>query len=295
MSHADTSHRFTIENSPIRGEWTLLDNAYKEVIAKHDYPLEIQTLLGQMLAAAVMLSSTIKFEGLLIIQARGNGPLKLATVECTHDKGLRAVAQWEGDVSQKDFAALMSGAHLAITIAPNQGQRYQGIIPLERDTLGGCLEHYFELSEQLKTRIWLAEGNGKAAGLLIQFMPYSSEITDSETQQQEDWQRVIALADTLTKEEQLSLAPEELLYRLFHEEGVRMQATQPVRFYCPCSRERFAASLTVVSLDELNDIIAERGAIETQCQFCNEIYTFDAVDIATLHTPNSQPGPEQAQ
>ncbi|MDX1695430.1 MAG: Hsp33 family molecular chaperone HslO [Ketobacteraceae bacterium] len=293
MDHHDTSRRFVIENSPIRGEWTLLDSTYKAVIAKHRYPLEIQALLGQMMAAAVMLSSTIKFQGLLIIQARGQGLLKLATVECTHDKGVRAVAQWDGDVKDKGFLELLTNATLAITIAPREGQRYQGIVPLEHDSLGECLEDYFARSEQLKTRIWLAEGDEKAAGLLIQFMPYSSEVQKSEEELTEDWNRVTVLADTLTKEEHLGIAPETLLHRLFHEEDIRLMGSQGVRFYCPCSRERFAESLATLPREELEDILLERGKIETQCQFCNETYHFDSVDIHTLFDPNSQQGPEQ--
>jgi len=293
MDHHDTSRRFIIEDSPIRGEWVLLDSTYKAVIAKHQYPLEIQALLGQMMAAAVMLSSTIKFEGLLIIQARGEGLLKLATVECTHDKGVRAVAQWDGDVAGKGFLELLTRASLAITIAPKDGQRYQGIIPLEQDSLGGCLEDYFARSEQLKTRIWLAEGDDKAAGLLIQFMPYSSEVEKSEDELTEDWNRVTTLADTLTTEEHLGIAPEQLLHRLFHEEDIRLMTSQDVRFHCPCSRERFADSLASLPREELEEILQERGKIETQCQFCNEKYQFDSVDIHAIFTPNSQQGPTQ--
>lgn len=294
MTDTDLSHRFTIEDSPVRGELVQLDSTYKTIMAKHNYPLELERLLGQMMAAAVLLSSTLKFEGMMIIQARGNGPLSLATVECTHQKALRAVAQWEGDLSGQAFSQLMQGAHLAITIAPQNGERYQGIVPLERDSLAGCLEDYFERSEQLRTRLWLAEGDQKAAGLMMQFMPYNSEVNTPESELTESWVRVTTLADTLTQEEQLSLAPEELLYRLFHEEGVRLQPAQTVCFHCPCSRERFASSLLVVPQDELNDILAEQGNIETQCQFCNERYVFDAVDIANLFATNSQPGSPNA-
>ncbi|PIE40865.1 MAG: Hsp33 family molecular chaperone HslO [Gammaproteobacteria bacterium] len=295
MQHHDTNRRFIIEDSPIRGEWTLLDSTYKAVIAKHQYPLEIQMLLGEMMAAAVMLSSTLKFEGLLIIQARGNDTLKLATVECTHDKGVRAVAQWDGDVSGKNFRSLLNKATLAITISPKEGQRYQGIIPLERDTLAECLEDYFERSEQLKTRIWLAEGNEKAAGLMVQFMPYNSEINKPAAEQEEDWQRVTLLSDTLTAEEHLGLDPETLLRRLFNEEDVRLLADENVRFECSCSKQRFADSLTTIPREELETIIKEQGAIETRCQFCNETYQFDAVDIHAIYEERAQHNPDQHQ
>ena len=193
----------------------------------------------------------------------------------------------------KGFLELLTKASLAITIAPKGGQRYQGIIPLEHDSLAGCLEDYFARSEQLKTRIWLAEGDDKAAGLLIQFMPYSSEVHKGEDELAEDWNRVTTLADTLTQEEHLGIAPETLLHRLFHEEDIRLMASQGVRFYCPCSRERFAGSLATLPREELEEILEERGRIETQCQFCNEKYQFDAVDIHALFDPNSQQGPTQ--
>ena len=203
------------------------------------------------------------------------------------------MASWDGDVTGKSFLELLTNASLAITIAPRDGQRYQGIVPLEHDTLGACLEDYFERSEQLKTRIWLAEGDEKAAGLLIQFMPYSSEVKKDEEELSEDWNRVTLLADTLTKEEHLGIAPEKLLHRLFHEEDIHLMASEPVRFYCPCSRERFAESLVTVPREELEEILQERGKIETQCQFCNETYHFDEVDIQALFNPNSQQGPSQ--
>ena len=168
-------------------------------------------------------------------------------------------------------------------------------MPLEKDSLAACLEGYFQRSEQLKTRIWLAEGDDKAAGLLIQFMPYSSEVHKSDDELQEDWNRVTMLADTLTTEEHLGIAPEQLLHRLFHEEDIRLLASEDVRFYCPCSRDRFAESLITIPKEELEDILAEKGIIEAQCQYCNETYQFDAVDIHALYAPTSQKGPAQPQ
>lgn len=289
MPHHDTSQRFMIDNSAIRGEWCLLESTYQTVIAKHDYPMEIQGLLGEMMAAAVMLSSTLKFEGRLTLQARGQGLLQLATVECTHDKQLRAMARWNGDVTGLNFTQLLNSAHLAITIEPAKGESYQGIVPLERDNLSQCLEFYFQQSEQLDTRIWLHQGNNKAAGLMVQVLPYNS--TDeanqekSEEDQAEDWTRITALADTLTAEEHLSISADALLHRLYHEESVRLFEATPIDFKCSCSRERMSKALLTIGKEEVTKILTEQDQISMNCEFCNSSHQFDKVDAHMLFEP----------
>jgi molecular chaperone Hsp33 len=286
MEHQDTSQRFMIDDSSIRGEWCRIESTYQAVIAKHDYPLAVRGLLGEMMAAATMLSSTLKFEGRLTLQARGDGPLKLATVECTHDKHLRAIARWQGETDDLTFNQLLDSAHLAITIEPTKGKAYQGIVPLEHENLSRCLEHYFQQSEQLDTRIWLNEGDGRAAGFMIQVLPYNS--TDSamsdksEDDKAEDWIRAVALADTLKAEEHLSLPIEELLHRLYHEESVRLFDAQPVDFKCSCSRERMSKALVSVGKDELDDVLAEQEQITMNCEFCNVSHIFDKMDVHML-------------
>lgn len=282
MDHHDTSRRFMIDDSAIRGEWALLDASYMNVVAKHNYPMELQSMLGQMMAAAVMLSSTIKFDGTLIMQARGGSPVSLITVECTHEKEIRALARWNGDVSNQSFKEMLNGAQLSITVTPKDGERYQGIVPLQGDSLAQCLEHYFQQSEQLKTRIWLTEGDNKAAGLLIQVMPFSSEVKIDDEQMAEDWNRVTLLADTLTAEEHLGINPEGLLFRLFHEEKVRLFEEQPIEFKCNCSKDRFADAIAMLDRDEVDEILKENGNITANCEYCNETYVFDEVDIGAL-------------
>ncbi|OUS28247.1 hypothetical protein A9Q99_11980 [Gammaproteobacteria bacterium 45_16_T64] len=289
MNYHDTSRRFMIDNSAIRGEWCLLESTYQTVIAKHNYPLEIQGLLGEMMAAAVMLSSTLKFEGRFTLQARGEGPIQLATVECTHDKHLRSVARWQGDIEGLGFNELLQSASLAITIEPDKGENYQGIVPLEHGNLSQCLEFYFQQSEQLDTRIWLHEGNGKAAGLMIQVMPFNSAdaLNVDDEAQAEDWQRVTTLADTLTAEEHLAISAEELLHRLYHEENVRMFDAELIDFKCSCSKKKMSAALVSLGKEELLQILEEQEQINMNCEFCNTNHNFDKVDIHMLFESSS--------
>lgn len=291
MENSDISQRFVINESGIRGQWTLLESAYQEVLAKHDYPLEIQSLLGEMMAAAVLLTATLKFEGSMIIQARGEGIINLLSVECTHLHQLRAIARWEGDTTGLDFKSLLQKATLAITITPNKGERYQGIIPLDGDNLSQCLEHYFQRSEQLKTQIQLYHGNNRAGGLLIQVLPDSEAVQTDPQMRAEEWERVTALADTLTADELLNLDCPTLLYRLFHEEQVSLFPSEPVCFQCSCSRQRTTDALIQLGQDDLESLLQEQGKVDVTCQYCNEHYQFDAVDIAMLFQQNSTEQP----
>ena len=287
MSETDISHRFIINDSGVRGQWTLLDASYQTVLAKHEYPLEVQSVLGEMMAAAILLSSTLKFEGSMIIQARGDGAVSLLSVECTHDHKLRAIARCEGDTQGMDFRTMLGQSTLAITITPLQGERYQGIVPLDGDSLSECLEHYFDRSEQLRTQIQLFHGNNRAGGLLIQVLPTHSGIKVDPQLQIEEWERVTTLARTLTAEELLNLECETVLRRLFHEEQVELYPAEAVVFECSCSRQRTAEALIQMGRPELEDIIAEQGKIGVTCQYCNEHYRFDAVDVAMLFTNRS--------
>ena len=290
MSETDISHRFIINDSGVRGQWTLLDASYQTVLAKHDYPLEVQSVLGEMMAAAILLSSTLKFEGSMIIQARGEGVVSLLTVECTHDHKLRAIARWNGDTQDMDFRTMLGQATLAITITPLQGERYQGIVPLDGNTLSECLEHYFQQSEQLSTQIQLFHGNNRAGGLLVQVLPTHSGIKTDPQQQREEWERVTTLARTLTAEELLNLDCATVLQRLFHEETVELFPAEAVIFECSCSRQRTADALIQIGRPELEEIIAEQGKIEVTCQYCNELYRFDSVDVAMLFTNSATDG-----
>lgn len=276
MSTHDFRSKFLFEKLAIRGELVRLDATTRAVAGKHDYPAPVAALLGEALAAAALLTGTLKFEGLLVLQARGEGPLTLLMAECTHDGRLRAIARQEGEVGEAPLVQLLGAGHLAITIEPDGGQRYQGIVPLDGLSLAECIEHYFSQSEQLGTRLWLVTGRGRAAGLLLQELPEAG----SGRRDADAWNRLCRLTDTLTADELLELPPETLLYRLYSEEDVRLFEADSLSFACSCSRERTLAALRSLGPAELAAILAEQGRIETTCEFCNEKRSFGAADLA---------------
>ncbi len=282
MSNPDQIQRILFEQIDVRGVVAGLDASYQEVLARHDYPPALQRLLGEMLAAVSLLSITLKFEGRLLLQAQGEGNVSLLMAECNHHQHLRAIARYEGEVDESlAFNELLEKGRIALTIEPEQGQRYQGVVPLEEDTLAGCLQAYFEQSEQLGTSIQLTADGTRAAGLMLQVLP-AEETGD------EDWSRVSMLASTLSDDELLNLDNEALLFRLFHEETCRLYEPQPLVFQCDCSRERSAEALKFMTEDELLAILEEQnGLIDVGCQFCNQQYHFDETDIRALF---SEPG-----
>lgn len=276
-SEKNLARKFIFEEADIRGEVVHLDSAYRDIIAIHHYPEGVSRLLGEFLAAAVLLSTTIKFEGRLVLQAQGSGSLQLLMAECSNDLKVRAIARGAEGATATDFSDLLSGGHLAITIEPHQGQRYQGIVPLDGGSLAACIEHYFVNSEQLPTRLWLDSTGEVAAGLLLQQLP--AQITrDAETRTQQ-WETACTLAETLERDEVLELDQETLLYRLFHEDRVRLFSGKSVQFACSCSRERCHGALMSIGPTELLKLLEEDGEVVMDCEFCNQRYRFEREDF----------------
>lgn len=289
----NTAQRFLFENTDIRGEIVSLNSSYIDALASHDYPEVVRRLLGELIASAVLLSTTLKFDGLLTLQARGDGPLNLLMVECTDQRSFRAVAQFREDITEAPLQALVGKASLLITVDPVKGKRYQGIVPLEKESLAASLEDYFAQSVQLQTRLWLACDGQTATGLLLQALPASTEL--SQEIRSESWQRITSLAETVQDAELLELDHETLLFRLFHEEIVRVFEHEPVRFVCTCSRQRSAKIISTLDRQEVDAIIKEEGQVAMDCQFCNRQYTFSKEDIDAIyeHRFNSGPGEKQ--
>lgn len=277
----DLMQRFHFSDSPVRGEVVHLGDSVAAILDCHEYPARVQALLGEAAAAAVLLAATLKFEGSMILQVRGDGPLETLMVECNNHLEIRAVAQvsedWSDDAADLPLSRLFGAGQLAITIDPSQGERYQGIVPLAHSTLAGCLEHYFAQSEQLPTRLWLAAGDDQASGLLLQVLPGHDKGDDADI-----WPRLQQLTDTVSAPELLGLPASELLYRLYHEEVVELHEASPVSFRCSCSRERTERVLLSLGGAELEDILQEQGVIEITCQFCHQLYRFDRIDVAQL-------------
>jgi molecular chaperone Hsp33 len=272
----DSLQRFVFEHSPIRGEIVRLDATWRAVLDRRDYPLPVRSLLGELMAAASLLAASIKFEGRLTMQAKGGGPVKLLVVECTSRQTLRGLAQWDGPVPVGGVPQLLGGGQLVITIEPDKGERYQGIVAVDGDSVAEVLEHYFARSEQLSTRLWLAADEAQAAGMLLQRLP-QDERHDPDT-----WERAVHLGSTITRDELLTLPVRDILHRLYHEEDIRLFSGHPVSFRCSCSRARVETVLRMLGREEVRSILAERGNVEVDCEFCGSHYELDPVDAEQL-------------
>lgn len=282
MASQDQFQRFIFEHSQIRGAWVQLADSYSDIASQAPYPLSVRQMLGESLVASVLMSSTLKFEGTLSLQAQGEGPLRTLMAECSHDRHIRGLARFDAPAAaESGLNALLGQGRMAITITPNKGQRYQGVVPREHDALAECLEDYFQRSEQIDTRLFLIADEQRSAGLLLQRLPGSTE-TDNDL-----WERVSQLAATVTEEELLSLDSETILHRLFHEEEVRVFDSEPVAFRCSCSRERTLGALESIGKEECYSILEEQGSIDMDCQFCHAHYQFNRNDIDHLFTGHS--------
>lgn len=280
---SDQTQRFLFDDSDVRGETATLAESYQHVLAKHTYPEPVAQLLGELLAAAALLVGTLKFDGLLSLQARSEGPVPLLMVECSSERDVRGIARYQAEqiTPGATLHELMPDGMLAITVEPTRGQRYQGIVGLDGVDLAACLSEYFVASEQLPTRFWLAADGRRACGLLLQQLP-ADRIHDPE-EREASWNHLRTLADTLTAEELLGLDTETVLHRLYHEEQLRLFEAQAIRFRCSCSRERSANALASLGQHDAEQLLQEQGgAITVDCQFCNDRYVFDAADIAQL-------------
>jgi len=277
MSDTDALQRFLFEGTQVRGELVHLDASWRAVLSRHPYPETVRGPLGEALAATVLLTGTLKFDGALILQVQGEGPLRTLVAQATHGRTIRGLARWEGEVPAGEIEAVFGTGRLVLTLEPEGGERYQGIVPLFGANLAEALETYFRTSEQLGTRLWLAAGPQRAAGLLLQRLPGYQGGED-------DWTRIATLADTLTGEELTGLPTETLLHRLFHEEDLRLFEPEPVAFRCTCSRGRIEETLRALGEEELEATLAQEGQVEVSCEFCNRIYRWDLVDARQIFT-----------
>lgn len=276
----DIRQRFYFAHSPVRGEIVQTQDCLSEIFERHAYPSVIQKLLAEFVTACVLLTATLKLEGRLSLQARGNGALKMMMAECNHHHQVRAIAQLNEEAdfaNEASLSELLADGLLVITLEPENGQRYQGIVELTGDNLADYLENYFSQSEQLPTRLWLAADQTQGAGLLLQALPQSQEDEDEDR-----WTRLVQMTQTLKTDELLGLSADEILYRLYHEEEVTLPESQAVTFSCTCSREGTAQALLSVGQAECEDILAEQGDIRLNCQFCHTEYVFDLTEIRQL-------------
>lgn len=281
MSNQDLLYRYLFEEYEVRGELVQLDHTYRHIIDAQNYPVQVQQLLGELLVATSLLTATLKFEGSITVQLQGDGPVRLAVINGDNNQQLRGVARFEGELpSDGKLQSLIGNGQLVITITPEQGERYQGIIALEADTLAACLEQYFAQSEQLATRLWIRtghhEGQPRAAGILLQELPAQSE------DHSEDFDHLVQLTTTIKDKELFGLEAEEILYRLYHQDKVRVFDPQAIEFRCTCSRARCEGALLQIEKQEAVAMVQELGKIDMHCDYCGAHYEFDGIDIETL-------------
>ncbi len=301
----DSLQVFVFDGAPVRGEIVNIRDSWQAILARKDYPLAVKKLLGDLVAAGVLLCGTLKFNGSMIIQAQGNGAVRLLVLECNEHLVIRATAKLNEDI---DLSTLADDANLSdlinpdgqgrlvITLDPSDrkpGQNpYQGIVALSDDgkpvtSIAQAITLYMRDSEQLETRLWLASDEESCGGLLLQRLPnMGGQLKMDDEMAAEGWSRLQMLSDTVTNEELLSLEPKVLMNRLYLDEsahhGVRSFDERPIKFGCRCSRIKVADMLKMLGEEEVNSILLEKDAVETNCDFCGQVYIFDAVDCKQI-------------
>ncbi len=281
MADSDSIRRFLFEDTGIRGNLVHLDASWRAVLDAHPYPKAVRLHLGQSLAAVALLSAIVKFEGSLILQVQGEGPLRTLVAQATSARTIRGVARWEEEVPYgAPLTECCGTGRLVLTIERGDGSPYQGVVPLVGDDIAQALGRYFEASEQIPTRLWLAADGSRAAGLLLQRLPSDAD--------SDDWGRVGLLAATVKPAELLELPAAELLRRLFNEESVRLFDSEPIAFRCGCSRTRIEDMLRIMGETEVQSIVTEQGELQVTCEFCNRTYRLDAVDAGQLFAASTR-------
>jgi molecular chaperone Hsp33 len=293
----DTLQKFIFDNAAVRGELVEISNAWREIQSRHVYPKAVRALLGEMVAAAALLSANLKFNGSIVMQIHGDGPVKLLVVECDATLQLRATAKLREGAEVPDHASVVQllnqngRGRFVITLDPQDkvpGQQpYQGVVPLVGEDIATVIENYMLRSEQMDTKLWLAADEHVARGLLLQKLPRNSgaqgQVSQaSEEEDLETWNRAIMLGQTLKQEELLATDVETLLRRLFWEETIRVFDPLHPQFHCSCSREKVGNMLKMLGQKEVEAALHDLGELGINCDFCGKHYGFDAVDCAQL-------------
>jgi molecular chaperone Hsp33 len=282
---ADALAHFVFEGASVRGALVSLDACCRDILACHPYPPALRRVLAELLAAAALLASTLKFRGSLIVQLQGKGPVRMLVVECDATLALRATAQWQSEAqtlaADADLATLAGGpadARLAITLDPKDGgPLYQGIVGLEAASIATLIEHYLTSSEQIDSRLVLATTANSVRGLLLQRLPGAGPADHAA------WEGIAAQATALDAGDLLgAIDAAGLVSARFSEHDVRMFDSRPLRFACGCSEERIVGALRLLGRVEVESILAEQGMVGVTCEFCNRHYTFVASDARAL-------------
>ena len=287
---SDRLLKFAFSGARVRGELVQMSDSWREMTAHRRYPPGVMRVLGEMVAAAALLATNIKFNGALVMQVYGDGPLQLLVVECQPDLALRATAKVReepiaDDISLRELMNRDGRGRFSITLDPKNplpGQQpYQGIVALAGNSVAEVLQNYMRQSEQLETRLWLASNDTAAAGLLLQRLPKDGGIQGAHPDD-DAWEHLVALAHTVTSEELLNLPPDDVSHRLFWQQSLEHYPLLTPRFQCTCTRERIGKMLVSLGQVEVDSIIAEQGSVTVTCEFCGRKYSLDPVDVARL-------------
>ncbi len=277
MNEHDCLRRFLFEDLGVRGEWVHLQTSFQAAKQYQFMSDSVALQLGQALAVVTLLSATIKFKGSMVLQAQGDGVLRTLVAQATDKREIRGLVRSGENVDGASLQQMMGQGRLVLTTESEIGEPYQGVVSLEGNGLAEVLENYFQHSEQLETRLWLFANKTQVAGLFLQKIP-------TQEGNLSDWERIIALANTVTANELLTLECENMLHRLFHEEKLRLFAPEMVIFKCQCSREKIATTLRALGRDDLEASIEQQEVIEVSCEFCGQKYSFDKQAVAAILT-----------
>lgn len=274
----DSLQPFIFEHANIRGEIAHLTDTYTTIINQRPYPPLIKKLLGEALVSCLLLTGTIKFEGQLSLQFQGDARLSLLLVQCDNESNLRGYAQFEDNLTDKEYEEAFINGQMVLTMNQYQKtQLYQSIVPVSSLSMSKNLMDYFIQSEQITTVVWLAVNDYSAAGMLIQLLP-----GENSRQREEFWEYATMIGNTVTQEELIGLDNETLLHRLYHETELRLFDSKPARFRCSCSVEKIKQVLKVLGEEEVKKLLKEREKIEVDCDFCSNHFSFDSIDLALL-------------
>ena len=297
----DTLYRFLFANAPVKGELVQLPHTWHTIThtaKKRAYPAVVTEILGQMTAACTLLSANLKFDGSMIMQIHGDGPIQLLVVECRSDLTIRATAKVAENANidaQMDLQTLLNqngNARFAITLDPNErqpGQQpYQGIVPLHGETIAEILMHYMSASEQLDTHIELAANSHSCAGVLLQKLPLHGGV-QSESQNLHVWDELCSIVKTVGADELLNTEADTLMHRLFWQYPLEHSTEQNVQFGCTCSPQKVTDMLKMLGEDEASDMLSEQNHVEVSCDFCGQTYELTAEQVRALFDPNVEP------
>ena len=284
MSQFNVLNRYLFTDAHARGELVQLSSSFKSIVKNHNYPAGVEKLLGELLSATCLLTATLKFEGDITVQLQGDGPVGYMSVSGNNNQQMRGIAKMAEETSADTLQTLIGKGTMIITIRPNVGEAYQGVVALDKETLADCLAHYFEASEQIPTKIWLFSDTEQqlTAGALVQLLPDGDGSIENKEQQLSDFEHLCQLTNTIKSEEVFSLEAEALLYRLYHQEQVNIFEPQAVTYVCGCSADKCLSAISQIEPSEIKAILAEQGKISMTCDYCITTYDFDELSLKSF-------------